>query len=185
MKKFLLVPFIAAVVLSSCESHRCTSWGFQLKPVKESELRYELIPEDLGIMDALPDRYYETDAFDYAVDNTLDALDTYFSSEMVNFCSLDQDAVQQKILEYVWEYPFYEELMTEAEKMMVTETVGGICNYIAEEIDKTPVRTLTVPEYVRTEGDRDYFHTTCEETGAVYEVWQSDDECGYSLREVY
>lgn len=182
-KKYLIITLTAVtLLLSSCSApvFNKYTWEVTAKPTMESELKYNALESDLGLLDALPDEYWETDAFDELTDEILTWLDEYLATKMIRFDKLDELA--QEITEEAWEQPFYENLMTSPEQTWVGMVIQSVCRYISNAVANSPARTLTEPVFLRKEGDTEYFSTTCLQTGTSYEIWENDEQWGYSLR---
>lgn len=188
MKKIAIFTF-AAIAISACTSSGSKGWYYDdMKPKMESALRYMLTPDEISD-EAVPEEYFETGEYDYAVENTVSAIYEYFDSRMVDYTALDEEKEQEYVESFVCKQPFYEDLTSKDEQKMVKKTVKTFCDYIAAEVAKTPVRTLSGLEYDRSEGKSEYYHVSCLETGDVYEVWWSQtsdriESFGYSLEPV-
>ena len=186
MKKIVTFSLLAAFAISSCAVSESDWYYDDLKPKMESHLRYMLTPDEISD-DAVPEEYFETGEYDYAVEETVSAIQEYFNEKMIDFTELGDKARQKYIESYVCDKPFYEELSNDQQRI-ARKTIDTFCNYIAAEVANTPMRTLSQPEYDRTEGSTEYYNVTCVETGEVYEVWKRDSgrimSYGYSLTPV-
>lgn len=188
MKKITIFTF-AALAISACTSSGSNDWYYDdMKPKMESALRYMLTPDEISD-EAAPEEYFETGDYDYAVENTVSAIYEYFDSRMIDYTALDEEKEQELVEYFVCRQPFYEDLTSKDEQKMVKKTVKTFCDYIAAEVAKTPVRTLSGLKYDRSEGKREYYLVSCLETGDVYEIWWSQtsdriESFGYSLEPV-
>ena len=169
MKRLVAFSLLTAFALSSCAGPESDWFYGDLKPKMESHLRYMLTPDEISD-DAVPEEYFETGEYDYAVEETVSAIQEYFNEKIIDFTELGDKESQKDIESYVCDKPFYEELSSR-ERRISKKTINTFCNYTAAEVAKTPTRTLIQPEYTRTEGSTEYYNVTCSETGKVYEIW--------------
>ena len=116
MKKIVTFSLLAAFAISSCAVSESDWYYDDLKPKMESHLRYMLTPDEISD-DAVPEEYFETGEYDYAVEETVSAIQEYFNEKMIDFTELGDKARQKYIESYVCDKPFYEELSNNQQRI--------------------------------------------------------------------
>ena len=176
MKKIAIFTF-AAIAISACTSSGSKGWYYDdMKPKMESALRYMLTPDEISD-EAVPEEYFETGEYDYAVENTVSAIYEYFDSRMVDYTALDEEKEQEYVESFVCKQPFYEDLTSKDEQKMVK---GMIINKFRG--DKTildpGVKMLEERTHIPVVGVAPYMELEVEDEDSLTERFSGNQEVG-------